>query len=173
MFINGERHYEMSGKMEENIEEAMKSCIRDHAIKNKQIVIEGNLVMDRNMSFDGDVTVKGSIIGKDGKWYDLKVNGDLFVNCGNVAAGLVDIWGDLTVNVISAFHLSARNVIAHTCIDVINKVTASNICTPVLVCDAYALGKGGDLLATNVITNRESCKMKNWAPGKEKVSYVS
>ena len=43
-------------------------------------VIHGNLVLEKAMTFDNSIRVEGDIVGKDGKRYDLKVNGSLDIS---------------------------------------------------------------------------------------------
>jgi hypothetical protein len=154
------------------MEDVLKSCARDDEKRGEPTVIEGNLMMESNMVFEGDLTVKGSIHGKDGKWQDLKVKGDLFVINGNVIAGIVEVGGDVMVNNVSAWSLRARNIIAN-CIETIKDTGADNMSVFSLICNGLDLKKGGDLVAHVLVTDRDSCEKKNWAnDGKSSRAYV-
>ncbi len=65
-------------------------------LREAKIYRYGNLVMDRDMTFDGDLIVGGSISGKNGKKYALVVKGN------------IDAFGDIDVGIINA-----RNIDAH------------------------------------------------------------
>ena len=63
--------------------------------------IKGNLVLKKDTVFDESIEVHGSILGKDGNRYDLKVKGD-------ISAWDISAWD------ISALDISARFIICET-----------------------------------------------------------
>ena len=64
--------------------------------------IKGNLVMDKDMEYEGDLIVKGNILGKNGNRYNLKVN-------GNIKAEDIDV-EDITALNIRAFDIIAGDI---------------------------------------------------------------
>ena len=52
--------------------------------------IKGNLIMKKDMIFNGDLKVEGNILGKNGVRYNLKVNGNL--NCRNLDCWNLNCW---------------------------------------------------------------------------------
>ena len=44
--------------------------------------IKGDLIMEKNMTFNEDLIVKGDILGKNGNKFNLRILGDL--NCNNL-----------------------------------------------------------------------------------------
>jgi hypothetical protein len=77
-------------------------------------IIKGNLVMDKDMEYEGDLIVEGNILGKNGKRYDLKVNGN--ITAGNIIARDIDAWNitasNITANDITAGDIHAGNITA-------------------------------------------------------------
>ena len=67
-------------------------------------IIKGNLIMEKDIEYNDDLIVEGNILGKNGKRYNLKVN-------GNIKAGDIAAWNIITRN-INADNISARNIIA-------------------------------------------------------------
>ena len=67
-------------------------------------IIEGNLILDDATFFDESLEVHGSILGKNGKRYNLTVN-------GNITAGDITAW-NITADDITALDITARNIIA-------------------------------------------------------------
>jgi hypothetical protein len=84
-------------------------------------IIKGNLIMEKDIEYNGDLIVEGNILGKNGKRYNLKVN-------GNIKAGDIAAWNIITRN-INADNISARDIKAWN-------IIAGNI-TYYAVCFAY------------------------------------
>ena len=80
-------------------------------------IIEGNLILDKDTIFDESLEVHGSILGKNGKRYNLTVN-------GNITAEDITAW-DISAKNITAKDISAEDIIA---MDIISwDITAGNI----------------------------------------------
>ena len=79
--------------------------------------IKGNLVMDKDMEYEGDLIVKGNILGKNGNRYNLKVH-------GNITAWDIDAWDisawNITAGNINAGNITAKNITA-------KNITAGNL----------------------------------------------
>ena len=74
--------------------------------------INGNLVMEKDMEFKNNLFVKGSIFGKDGNKYNLKVRGNLSaidINAYNISAKKINV-GDINVNNITAQDIISKNI---------------------------------------------------------------
>ena len=70
-------------------------------------VIKGNLIMEKDMEYDGDLIVEGDIFGKNGKKHNLKVNGN--ITAGDITAGDI-IANDITADDIKAINIHAGNI---------------------------------------------------------------
>ena len=136
--------------------------------------IKGNLVLDRDTEFDEGIVVEGSIIGKDGLRYSLKVKGNIdagdidawYIDARNIDAGDIAAW-DIDARNIDAGDIAARNIdagdidawdidalnIAARNIDALN-IAARNIAASFIVCESLKQKKGSKLVACNVITKR-------------------
>ncbi len=83
----------------------------------QETVIENDLVLEKDASYQGNLVVKGSVSGIYGSRYTLKVNGDLRVS-GNVAASELRVTGsiysdaDISARSISALDISACRISA-------------------------------------------------------------
>ena len=79
--------------------------------------IKGNLVMSKDMEYEGDLIVKGNILGKNGNRYNLKVH-------GNITAWDIDAWDisawNITAGNINAGNITAKNITA-------KNITAGNL----------------------------------------------
>ena len=96
--------------------------------------INRQLVMDKDMEFKGYLIVKGDIVGKDGKIYGLKVNGNLYVT-GSLYVrhldvrgktevdGNIDVWGNIYAkdDIISGGKIRASGI------DLWGKISARNL----------------------------------------------
>ncbi|MGH7234421.1 MAG: hypothetical protein ACREF7_03195 [Candidatus Saccharimonadales bacterium] len=71
--------------------------------------IKGDLVLEADTEFGESIIVEGSILGKDGARYNLRVKGDL--SAQNVSARNVSA-RNIVVRDVSAWNVSARNVSA-------------------------------------------------------------
>ena len=84
--------------------------------------IKGNLVMNKDMVYEGGLIVKGDIFGKDGIRHNLTVygnitSGDIFakdiiavdINSGNIDAEDMDV-NNITARDIDAINIDARNI---------------------------------------------------------------
>ena len=76
--------------------------------------------MDKDMEYEGDLIVKGNILGKDGNRYDLTVNGNIKagditarnITARNIIAGDINAY-DITANEdIIAGDITARDISA-------------------------------------------------------------
>ncbi len=67
-------------------------------------IIEGNLILDKDTVFDESLEVHGSILGKNGKRYNLTVN-------GNISARDMSTW-DITARNITADDITADDITA-------------------------------------------------------------
>lgn len=65
--------------------------------------IKGDLVMGDDMLLKESITVEGDIKGKDGRWFNLNVKGN--INARNIDAGNIDALD------INALDINARNII--------------------------------------------------------------
>ncbi len=95
-------------------------------------IIEGNLILDDATFFDESLEVHGSILGKNGKRYNLTVN-------GNITAEDITAWNisakNITAKDISAENITAKNINAKninawniTVLDITaNDITAKDI----------------------------------------------
>ena len=70
-------------------------------------IIEGNLVLEKDTEFDESIEVSGSILGKDGHRFNLKVEGD--IDCNNIDC-----------HNITCLDINCRNITCHniTCLDI-------------------------------------------------------
>ena len=70
-------------------------------------IIKGNLIMEKDIEYNGDLIVEGNILGKNGNRYNLKVHGNITarnISAGNISAGNIDAWD------ISAWNITAGNI---------------------------------------------------------------
>ncbi len=68
--------------------------------------------MDKDMEYEGDLIVKGNILGKNGNRYNLKVHGNITarnISAGNISAGNIDAW-DISAGNIDALNIDAGNI---------------------------------------------------------------
>lgn len=75
--------------------------------KMQDTVIKGNLVLEEDMSYRGNLVVEGSVSGTCGSRFNLEVNGDLQVS-GNVSVSKLTVTG----NIHSGANISARSISA-------------------------------------------------------------
>ena len=79
--------------------------------------IKGNLILEKDTIFDDNLTVKGNIMGKDGKRFNLTVKGNLDcrnldcgdLDCNNLNCGDLDCW-DLNCNNLNCWDLNCNNL---------------------------------------------------------------
>jgi len=75
-------------------------------------VFKGDLVLERDSLFEESIDVRGNIVGKDGKRFDLVVRGDIDagnINAGNINAGNINA-GDIDAGDIDAGNIDAGNI---------------------------------------------------------------
>ncbi len=117
-------------------------------------IIKGNLILDKDTVFDESLEVHGSILGKNGNKYELKV-------AGNITAQDINAW-DITAGNITAQDIAARNIIAMDInaddinADDINawNITAWNIDASFILCEKLEQKPDSTLTARKVINNR-------------------
>ena len=98
--------------------------------------IKGNLVMDKDLEYEDDLIVEGSILGKGGSRYNLKVTSNITasditasnITARNITARNITAW-DITAWDINASNITASNITA-------NDITARDI-SYYAVCFAY------------------------------------
>jgi hypothetical protein len=81
------------------------------------MIIKGKLILEKNMEYDEDLDVYGSITGKDGIRYSLKVKGKLSarniyasnIEARDIYAWNIDAWDIKTWN-IDAWDIDAENI---------------------------------------------------------------
>ena len=75
-------------------------------------IIEGNLVLEKDTEFDESIEVSGSILGKDGHRFNLKVEGD--INCLDITCYNINC---LDINCLD---IDCRNINCHNinCLDI-------------------------------------------------------
>ncbi len=95
--------------------------------KVQETVIKGNLVLEGDMSYHGNLVVEGSVSGTCGSRFNLEVNGDLRVS-GNVSVSKLTVTGNMHSDAnISARSISALDISA--CSISANSVRARDITT--------------------------------------------
>jgi hypothetical protein len=76
------------------------------------IHIKGNLILEKDTTYEEDLKVDGNILGKDGTRYNLTVKGDinaLDINTGDINAGDINA-GHIDALDINAWDINARNI---------------------------------------------------------------
>ncbi len=75
-------------------------------------IIEGDLILEKDTVFDESLEVHGSILGKYGNRYNLKVNGN--ISAGDIIAMDIIAWditaGNINAKDINAVNIDARNI---------------------------------------------------------------
>ena len=74
--------------------------------------IKGNLIMEKDMTFNEDLKVEGNISGKGGERFNLKVIGDLDcrnLDCNNLNCWDLNCW-DLNCNNLNCHNLDCWNL---------------------------------------------------------------
>lgn len=74
--------------------------------------IKGNLILEKDTLFPESIVVEGSIIGKDGVRYNLKVNGNIDcwdINCRNINCGDIDCW-DINCGDIDCLNINCWDI---------------------------------------------------------------
>jgi hypothetical protein len=66
------------------------------------IHIKGNLILEKDTTYEEDLKVDGNILGKDGNRYNLTVKGDINAWC-------INAW-DINVGDINAWDINARDI---------------------------------------------------------------
>ena len=85
-------------------------------------IIEGNLVLEKDTEFDESIEVSGSILGKDGHRFNLKVEGDIDCNnidCHNITCLDINCL-DINCLDINCLDIDCRNINCHNinCLDI-------------------------------------------------------
>jgi hypothetical protein len=117
--------------------------------------IKGNLILEKDTVFDEGIVVEGSILGKDGVRYDLKVKGNIDcndINCNNIECYNIDCikincdnidCGDINCHNIDAYYIDCHNISAYF-----------------IICESIKQKEGSKLIARHVLTKRNSYKRK-------------
>ena len=94
-------------------------------------IINGDLVLTKDTSFDESIIVKGDIRG----YFDLKVAGNIVagdIDAGNIVAGDIDAWninaGNINAGDIDVWNINAGNINA-------GDIDAGNINAGDIVCE--------------------------------------
>ena len=69
--------------------------------------ITGDLILEKNTTFDESIIVEGNIYGKRGEWFNLTVRGN--ITAGNIITWDINAW-DITARNINAGDIIARNI---------------------------------------------------------------
>ena len=102
-------------------------------------IIKGNLILDKDTVFDESLEVHGSILGKNGNKYELKVAGN--ITAQDIAARNI-IAMDINADDINADDINAWNI------------TAWNIDASFILCEKLEQKPDSTLTARKVINNR-------------------
>ena len=105
----------------------------------KVTVIHGNLVLKNDTTYNNSIRVEGDIIGKNGREYDLRVN-------GNITA-----WGDINAMHIDAWDIIVRNITAYGNIHAKGKIH-----TGFILCEKLTRVAGTKLVCKNLIEKRST-----------------
>ena len=77
-------------------------------------IIKGDLIIDNEMAYNGDLIVRGNILGKNNYIYNLTVNGS--INARNIHAWNISAKNitakNITARNITAFNIKAENITA-------------------------------------------------------------
>ena len=133
--------------------------------------IKGNLILTKDTVFDESIVVEGSILGKDGFRYDLKVKGD--INCYDIDCYNIDCHNIVCNNIvchnidclnincydIDCYNIVCLNIDCHN-IDCYNidchNIDCYDINASFILCESMKQKKGSKLIARNVITKRSA-----------------
>ena len=122
------------------------------------LIMEGDLIMERDMVFDRSIRVKGKILGKDGKQYNLTVKGTIDawddIDARNITAGQkIDTRGNLTAteDITLEGDIDARNMTAR-------HITANGDITVQLNITATSMNAGGNITASGGIRAEEDIR---------------
>lgn len=129
----------------------MKTKSLNQEIKEAQeTIIENDLVLEKDASYQGDLVVKGSISGIYGSRYNLKVDGDLSVS-GNVSISELRVTGSIcsdagiSARSISALDLSACSISAKSM--QVRDISACKIHSPSIT--AHSISRNAECAHTN------------------------
>ena len=86
---------------------------------------DSDLVLEKDTIFNESITVLGSILGRDGMRYDLKVQGNIIAH--NIIAHYIDAY-NIDAYDIDAHNIDADNIIAHD-------INAHNIDALDIICE--------------------------------------
>jgi hypothetical protein len=145
--------------------------------------IQGNLVLEKDTTFEDSIRVNGNILGKDEKRFSLTVHGNITagnitagnITAGNITAGNITAWNitawDIDASDINAWDIDAGDInawdidagdITALCINawgiVVGDIDAVNI-----ICESRKKkDKDNKTIASIFIQNRSTLKRKNW-----------
>lgn len=120
--------------------------------------IKGDLVLEKDTTFNESIKVNGNIVGRDGKRYDLRVEGDIIaedINAYDINAK------DITAKDITAWDIYARNIYARN-IYAWN-INARDIHAWDIICESRKKkSKSSKTIARIFITGYSKLERKEW-----------
>jgi hypothetical protein len=132
--------------------------------------IKGNLILTKDTVFDESIVVEGSILGKDGDRYTLKVNGD--INCLNIDCNNINAYYIVCRNIdcynincldINCINIDCHNIDCHNInCNAINcyNIDCHDINASFILCESIKQKEGSKLIARHVLTKRSSYERK-------------
>jgi hypothetical protein len=151
-------------------------------------IIQGDLILEKDTTFEDSIKVEGNILGKDGKRFSLTVHGNIttknidawnitawninarHINANNINALNIDAWNitawninarNITAGNITAMDITAWNINARN-IDARN-INARHINAGYIVCESRKKkDPNNKTVAMIFITNRSKLEPKDW-----------
>lgn len=102
--------------------------------------IKGNLILEKDTTYNESLIVEGSIIGKDGVRYNLTVRGD--INCWNIVCGNI-VCGNINCLDINCGNINCWDIEAYF-----------------VLCETMKQKEGSMLKVKNIIESRNSYKQR-------------
>lgn len=145
------------------MEDPTKYSITGQDGGGKHTIVQGDLDMERDMEFNGSLSVSGDISGKEGKRYNLKVDGDLYlrsektITVGDLSAGnirtayVIDAINVNSMGHVIASKIKVKNMIAEKAIICFELEAEGNVTTRILV--PGELRAGGTVTAERLETS--------------------
>lgn len=84
--------------------------------------IEGNWIMEKDEVIEGNLTVKGSILGKDGRRFNLTVKGN--ISAGNILAVDISAWDVSAWDISAGGNISAWDISAGGDVSAVGDISA-------------------------------------------------
>ena len=108
----------------------------------------GNFVLERDVVINGNLIVDGSIVGKKGGQYTLKVNGD--ISARNISARNISA-NNILAEDITSWDISAKNIIS---LDIsATNIKSGNISARNIIAKDVS---AGDIFAKDILANNIS-----------------